>query len=302
MDKLEVGQLSAAMRVTEGYVVFKMLAKEPAKALPYADVATKVKELCKHQQLTQAFSEISDKLSDLVYTNPDSLEPAASGVGLKIKETGLVTRDGHKDGILTNNKLAAAAFSDVVLRQRYNSGLIEIEPGKMVVLRIKDYLPEKLQPLNEVQNTIMEKLQHEEAQKKAYDFAEELLAALNSGKSDSWLASEHSLVWHKVSGAKYATSREGNKLIEQAFSLTKPQGQKISALITNIGNESVVLRLDRVYDDNSDKENMKLGNLGKFLPEVFGAVDYQTLVNVCMKQAKIEIIDKVDDEKSHAYE
>ena len=140
LDKLKVDQVSSTYRTKDGYYLLKVLAKQE-NVTSYEAVAAKVKAAYDHQQVTQAFSEASDRLADLVYTNSDSLEPAAKELGLKLKETGMITRVGNKEGILANPKIVNAAFSDVVLKQRYNSNLIEVAPGKVVVLRIKDYVP-----------------------------------------------------------------------------------------------------------------------------------------------------------------
>ena len=112
---------------------------------PYSSVAKEVKQVYERQQLNQAFSEASDRLTDLVYINPDSLDPAAKELGLKIQETELVTRDGVKNGILLNNKIIKAAFSDPVLKQRYNSNLIEVSSGKVV---LKNMCQKKYSRLN----------------------------------------------------------------------------------------------------------------------------------------------------------
>lgn len=303
LDKLDVGKVSTPFRTKDGYNLIKVLARQEPKVTPYENVATKVRTAYEHQQLTQAFSEASDKLSDLVYTNSDSLEPAASELGLEIKETGLVTRAGKKEGILANNKITTAAFSDAVLKQRYNSNLIEVASGKMVVLRIKDYVPEKLLPLAQVQNSIVEKLQHEEAQKQASSLADDVLQALNSGKTEAEIAHQYNLIWRKLSGVK---SDEINNvpphLIDAAFSLPRPHAQKISATKINLEKGYAVLRLDRVYDEAAPKNDAEVNNTIKLLPEKFGQYEYQTLIDTLMRQAKIEVINKTEGERNISYE
>jgi len=269
---------------------------QSAKIKPYSSVATKVKQAYERQQLTQAFSEASDRLTDLVYTNPDSLEPAAKELGLKIQATELVTRDGSKNGILLNNKIINAAFSDPVLKQRYNSNLIEVNAGKVVVLRIKDHIPEKVQPLDQVRAVIMQKIWQQLSQKRAADLANELLGAIRSGKTQTQLAIQYGLAWHTTLGAKYGQAgTAAAKLIAAAFGLAKPKSHDISAAVVELNSSYAVLRLDKVYEDKSSKEISKMDNIIKFLPEAFGQYDYQSLMNNLMRQAKIEITDKVED-------
>ncbi len=296
LDRLDVGKVSAPFRTKEGYNLVKILAKQESKIMPYADITAKVKAAYEHQQLVQAFSEASDKLADLVYTNSDSLEPAARELGIKVKETGLVTKAGSKEGILANNKVATAAFSDAVLKQRYNSNLIEIATGKMVVLRIKDYIPEKILPLEQVKNSIEEKLRREEADKQASKLADEVLKAINDNKTDMEVARQYNLVWRKLSGTKYGEVGGNARLVESVFSLAKPSAQKISASKVDLEKGYAVVRLDRVYDEVGSSINTELGNTIKFLPEKFGHYEYQTLIDTFMSQAKIEVINKTEGE------
>ena len=273
-----------------------------AKVKPYSSVAKEVKQVYERQQLTQAFSEASDRLTDLVYINPDSLDPAAKELGLKIQETELVTRDGVKNGILLNNKIIKAAFSDPVLKQRYNSNLIEVGSGKVVVLRIKEHVPEKVQPLEQVRAVITQKLREQAAKKSAADLANELLGAIRSGKKQTELASQYGLVWNTTLGAKYGQVGVNAKLIDAVFGLAKPKSQDVSATLVELKDGYAVLRLDKVYDNKSSKEISKIDNNLKVLSAAFGQFDYQSLLDNLMRQAKIEITDKAEERQNNIHE
>ncbi|MBU0743918.1 MAG: SurA N-terminal domain-containing protein [Gammaproteobacteria bacterium] len=299
LDKLAVGQVSVPFRTKEGYNFLKVLAIEPAKATPYAKVADKVKQLYKRQQLTHAVTEANDRLADLVYTNSDTLEPAAKELGLKIKTSELFTSEGGKAGITANNKVVKTSFSDTVLKQRYNSNLIEIGSGSVVVLRVKDHIPETLQPLEKVRGIITERLKRQIVEKKGSDFANELLQALHDGKTQAQLASQYGLVWNKVLGVKYGQSGANAKLIEASFGLAKPKDKVVSAVIVELGDSYAVLRLDKVYAGQLSKETTKAQNALKSLPEVWGQFEYQTLINNFMHRAKIKIFSEVEDKQAN---
>lgn len=306
LEKLNVGQVSLPFRTKDGYTLLKVQAVQPEKIMPYASVVAKVKKAYEQQQLTQAFSDAVNRLSDLVYTNPDLLEPAAKEFNLKIQETDLFVNDssnGHgahsKNGILANNKIIKTAFSEAVLKQHYNSNPIEIGSGKVVVLRIKDHIPEKVQPLDEVRAIIAEKLRNEIGKQGAANLAKELLAALQSGKDENQIAGQHGMVWRTVHGAKYNDGGAHAKLVSAAFDLSKPKKQAISAaIVADTNGDHVVLRLDRVYDDSTslsfgqDSEMRKAGEILRSLPEEMGRFDYQLFLNNLMQRAKIKIVDQ----------
>ncbi|MDR1057757.1 MAG: SurA N-terminal domain-containing protein [Coxiellaceae bacterium] len=266
------------------------------------DVTAKVKQLYEREQLAKAFTETSDKLADLVYTNPDTLEPAAEGLGLKIKDTELVIRAGSKRGILANPKIIKIAFSEQILKQRYNSNLIEIDSGKVVVLRVKEYIPEKVQPLEQVRAVILNKLRTQEAKRRASLFAHELLQALRSSKTEAELIKQYDLVWHRIQGAKFGQSNKDAKLVDAVFGLARPQAKDVSVGLVEHDSDYVILRLDRVYDVTSTQETITEANFFRSLPDILGSFDYQFLLDSFVQQAKIKIFDKVLGKSEKNYE
>ena len=296
LDKLSVGKITEPFRTRDGYNVGKVLAVQSEVVTPYKNVVAKVKQAYERQQAAQLFAEINDKLIDLAYTNPDSLEPAAKEFGLKIQATALVAREGAKIGVLANNKFVKAAFSEAVLKHGYNSNPLEIEPGKLVVLRIKDHMPETVQPLNQVRSAIIEKLKAQEMQKKASDFSQELLAQLHQGKAAKDLVKKHDLIWYAANDVGYYQQNKGKKdvqLVEAAFSLSRPQGNAVSATVVNLQNGYAVLQLLKVYDTKSHSENAKETDLVKSLPERLGQFDYRVFIHELMSKAKIKVNDEI---------
>lgn len=294
LDKLSVGQLSKPFRTKEGFSLVKILAIQPEVVAPYKAVKAKVKQASEHQQLAQFFSEANDKLADLTYTNSDSLEPAAKELGLKIQTTDLVTEAGSKSGILANSKILKAAFSEPVLKHGYNSNSIDIGHN-LVVLRIKEHIPETLQSLDKVRAAIIEKLKTRILQKKAHDFSQELLAQLQKGKAVTELVKQHDFVWHMVTGADRNQDNKDAKLIEAAFALVGPSANEVSAAVVDLSGDCAVLQLLKVYDNQSHHESAKEVAALKSLSKHLGQFDYKLLIDNLMSTAKIKINEKVDD-------
>ncbi|CAL7959742.1 peptidyl-prolyl cis-trans isomerase D [Gammaproteobacteria bacterium] len=294
LDKLNVGQLSKPFRTKDGYSLIKILAIQPEIIAPYKSVAAKVKQASKHQQLAQFLSEANDTLVDLTYTNSDSLEPAAKALDLKIQTTDLVTEAGSKSGILASNKVLKAAFSEAVLKQGYNSNSIEIAPGKLVVLRIKDHIPEALQPLDKVRAAIEKKLKIQEMQKKAHDFSQELLAELHHGKAVDQLVKQYNFTWHVVTDADRSQNNKDAKLVEAAFDLNKLGANEVSATVVDLNGDYAVLQLLKVYDNQSHHNTIKETGFLKELPKQLGQFEYQLFIDNIMHKAKIKINEEVE--------
>ena len=113
----------------------------------------------------------------MAYESLDALEPAAEATGLPLEQTDWFSRQGGA-GIAANDDVIETAFSPIVLEDGENSRLIEIEPGRVVVVRVSDRQPEELRPLDDVREEIRSELVNEAAAAKARQQAESLLTSL----------------------------------------------------------------------------------------------------------------------------
>ena len=60
------------------------------------------------------YYEYAERLNDLAFEDPDSLEPVAEALGMEIQESDWIEREGGA-GLFASPKVAGAAFSDDVL-------------------------------------------------------------------------------------------------------------------------------------------------------------------------------------------
>ncbi len=294
VNGLAEGEILPPNANNDGYGLIKLLKIEQPKLKPYQEVLGKLKEIYQRRKLTQLFNEASDRLTDLVYTNPDSLDHAASDLGLKIKTTELFTSSGGKNGILASTKVVKASFSDPVLRQHYNSNLIEVDPGKVAVLRVKDHIPEKVKPLSEVRSGILAKLSYQQGEELAKEAADKVLLELKSGKSQGEIARQYGGGWRKLSGIKSDSKVVDTNLIHTAFSLFHGDKQ-ISASQVKLDDGYAVVYLDKIHQGNNSGNNPALVSS---LPKLMGYFDYQNLIAVLIKSAKVKILQKDESETS----
>ena len=290
LHKLAVGQVSQPFRTQDGYSVGKVLAVQSETAIPYKEVKDKVKKVYEQQQLAQLFAEANDKLINLTYINPDSLEPAARELGLQLNTTGLTTSAGAKSGILANNKVVSIAFSEAVLKHRYNSNPVEISPGKLVVLRIKDHVPETVQPLAQVSKTIKGKLAMRIMRHKASALSQELVAKLRK-QSAVELARQYNFTWKTMTNVEYEQQAKDSALVKAAFALDKPIAGKVAATVVDLVDGYAVLQLLKVYDAKTHATTAKEEQFLKALPVRLGRVAYQLLLDGLMNKAEVKIND-----------
>jgi len=231
-----------------------------ANLRPFSQVKDKVKEVYERQLVQQTLVEQNDKLTDLAYTNPNSLDQAAAVLGLTIKTTALFTSKGAATGIAANPKIVKATFSDAVLKQGYNSNPIDVADNCVVVLRIKQHLPAAFLPLAVVRDRIIAEIKRNKMYSAAKQYGEGILRQLeqnrmvenlksnnlvndkgdkldqDKGKDQSNQAiDKYGLTWHVAT-----------KIIRPAFLLQRSKGMD--------GNES-----KEKGKNDSEKDNSALG-------------------------------------------
>jgi peptidyl-prolyl cis-trans isomerase D len=252
-----------------------------------------VEQDLKQQKIAQLLATESEQLAQLTFTHPDSLEPAASALGLKIETTPLFGREGSDalPALLSNPKVLAVAFSDNVLTERNNSDVISLDNTHAIVIRVADYKPSVARPLKEVRNDIENKLKYVAASKMAQAEAQKIVTTLkaNTAKQEAVPVS-----WQTVSGlTRQPRSDLADTLIKRAFSLPAPQEGKLSIGMASIANgDAAVITLKKVIPgDVSTISAEEREKARETLAAGMGEMEYFLYVAHHVNEAKIKTID-----------
>ena len=131
----------------------------------------------------RAFLEQADRLVDLIYEDPTTLESAGLVMDLPVNEVGPFTRSGG-EGVAANPEVIEAAYSDLVLLQGSVSDPVNLDEDRLVMIKLKEHLPVALKPLEEVQADIVIALNDQLARDNANARANELLMAMQDGAGE----------------------------------------------------------------------------------------------------------------------
>lgn len=191
---LHKGEVSQVIDGPGGYHIFKADDVQPERGETFEQAKGKIEAEIRRQLASDRFADIASKLTGLVYDNQTSLQPAADALGLKVK-----TVDGvAQSRLLSASETAganpavdtpdAALFDDVRVRnalfapesfaEKHNSGVIEISPDTLVVVRVNKITPAHVQPLDKVTAQIREQLIHERSLAAAEKAGQEALTEL----------------------------------------------------------------------------------------------------------------------------
>ncbi len=188
---LEKGQVSDAVEGPGGYHVFQASDIQAEKGESFDEAKSKIEVEVRRQLGAERFADMATRLTSLVYDNPTSLQPAADALGLKIKSAAGIARDrllpsdevganaasaGEDASILDDVRVRRALFTSQALNEKQNSGVVEISPDTMVVVRVGTVTPAHIPELAKVKNHIQEELKEERALAAAEKAGNDLLA------------------------------------------------------------------------------------------------------------------------------
>ena len=188
---LKQGEISGVVPTDYGFHIIKLTGVRPAVVKPLAEVRTQIQNEVRQQLAARQFAEAAEQFTNLVYEQSDSLDPAANKFGLKIQQADGLTRTAPAQAnsqpldVRTNPKVLQALFSEEVLREKRNSGVIELAPNTLVAVRVSKYEPATVRPLADVAGTIAGELKQQKAADLARAAGEARLKALQATDSQA---------------------------------------------------------------------------------------------------------------------
>jgi len=179
---LPLNEVSEPIRSAFGYHLIEVTQIESAQLQPFAEVKNEISLRYRREQAESEFFAATEALQDVVYEQPDSLQPAADEFGLKIQHSELFSRSGGA-GITAVNEVIEQAFSDDVLQSSQNSIVINIENNRSLVLRVAAYQPPASKPLAEVADSIRQILTAQATRDALETHGTSLVEKLSQGES-----------------------------------------------------------------------------------------------------------------------
>lgn len=254
MFSMHKGQISKPVLTPDGYHIIWLRDIRAGKVKPFNEVRGQLLSEVQETEREHKYSEIAGKLTDLVYQNPSSLEPAAKTLGLKIQNTGLFSRDGGKKGLAADAKVVKAAFSDDVLKNGNTSDPISLGTNHMVVIHVVKHEAAAPRPLASVRDTIRQKILDGRVAKAAKKHADALFAKLEKNGDLDALAQAEKLSVQQLKGAERHQKDVSQALLDKAFAMPHPDQGKPRFALAALGDGSyALLSLDAVHAGDISK-------------------------------------------------
>jgi len=296
--KLKLGEVSEPVKSSFGYHLIKVTELVPGETKPFESVKAEVTKAYQKAQAEAAFYDAGEKLAEMSYENPDTLDTVAKALGLTVNKTGFFSKAAGT-GIAANPKIREAAFSDEVM-QGNNSTPVEISAEHVVVLRKLEYKPAAIQALESVKAGIVAQLLAEKAKKQAREKAQHLKDALRAGETLANLAAKEGIEVKKLTGYTRSKTEIPGELSDAVFKAAKPAGGKPTILTSELPDGSqAVVSLTKVTPgviSEEDKKKMELAT--KNIAKAFGQAEFNAMLETLQADAEVEINKQADETKS----
>jgi peptidyl-prolyl cis-trans isomerase D len=290
--ELEPGQVSEPVRSSFGFHLIKLVDIKSGHVKPFEEAKAEVERAYRKDEGERLYFEMAERLADLAYEDPGSLEPAANELGLTIQHSDWVTRE-QGEGILSSPKVLGAAFSEDVLVGHNNSELIELDTESSVVLRVEEHEEASTRPLDEVRDQIVEQLRLESAEAQAQAEADKRKQEIEGGAPIQQVAGELSIAGPLT--MKRTDRSVAQELLNAVFTAPKPtEGGSVvdSAKLAN--GDVAVYVLQSVSEGDAAEEGagkMLVQSLSRDLERSL----YDHLVADLKSRADIEILIKQNE-------
>ena len=179
------GALLGPIETEFGLHLIELTDIRASRGRSLAEVRDEILAEVRRGQAARRLAEDADAFGNLVYEQPDTLQPAADRFGLKLEQSTGVGRGGlaslPREHPLNHPRLLAALFARESIAARRNTEAVDVGGGKIISARILDHQPVRQKPFDEVRSEVQQAVVREQSRQLALKAGEERLKALKDG-------------------------------------------------------------------------------------------------------------------------
>ncbi len=279
--RLAMPNIKSQIQVTEADIV--AYYKQTGDLKPLSEVHSMIEAQLLLERAQFAFSTKFERLSDLSYETPESLEPVAKALHLPMERTPFFSQVGGESDLTKNPKVIQAAFSRDVLELGNNSAPIQLDDETVIVLRVADHTEPKQKPLDEVTQVIKKQLALLKAKQEAIKLGEAIWHTQDKTTREQ-LIKNNQLQWQLAKNK----SKSSTSINQLAFNLAAHPGELTGSYLQDHAGY-VVIELQHVADGQVSKVDSKQrADIQKQLALQQGQLDYDLYLQYILRQAKIK--------------
>ena len=231
-----------------GWHVIQLRDIRPSEGMTFTEAREILMAEYEAEDQERRFIEQADRMIDIIYEDPTTLDAAADELGLEVKQAGPFGRAGGAEGIAANQEVVRTAFSDLVLGQSSVSDPVDLGENHIVLILLNEHLPETVKPLEEVRTEVIIAVQNDRAREAAAAAAEEILAQVEGGAAIADVAAERGLELVAEEAATRTAPGVDAALRRELFLMPAPGEDGPVRAVVETADGFAVVQLDSVSD------------------------------------------------------
>lgn len=288
-EKLTEGEVSEPVKTDDGvhFIRVDQLVSQQVESFDERK-ETLAKEL-KQAKANPLFWAAVEQLKDSSFNAPD-LELPAAELNVELKQSTPITRAGGA-GVFAKPSVVNIIFSDEVLKQGYNSDVIEIDAETVLVLRLNTHQEETVLAFDVVKQQAEQALKQEQIVQQLHAQAEQLQHELLAGEAIEDLANKNKLEWQILSQAtREQAVGSAAEIVNYAFSLpsVKAGGTLIEKQTLSNGDVAVLIVANTKAGKPDVLPEQEQQLVSRYMGQASGALSFELLQQELNRSAKIK--------------
>ncbi|MCB1886809.1 MAG: SurA N-terminal domain-containing protein [Rhodocyclaceae bacterium] len=276
------GDISEIVRSDFGLHIIQVTGVRPEQVRPFDEVKDAIESELREQESQRAFAHAAETFSNVVYEQPDSLEPAATEFKLEIQHADWISRDGVAESPFDNRRLVGALFEADALERKLNTEAVDVGNGRLVSARVEAFEPERTEAVGDVREEIVARLKLEAASREAAKAGEALIEKLRAG------GEAVDLEFGEVQTVTRASTELDPSVHRALFSLV-PESFPVYGGVVAMDNDYVVYRIDSAKKPEIADEDPRLVAVKGQYERVLAERDLTAFLAELRRKYKVEI-------------
>ena len=237
------GDISAPVETDAGTHIIRLEERINGTSVSYETVKAELRASIETAEAERALLIAVEELRDAVFNAADLSGPA-DALGVSVLRSAPFTAEVGQ-GVFSDARLRAAAFSEDVKVDGNNSDVLELAERRFVVVRVHEVRPPQTAPFREVETEVIELLRSELQTAALSGIQSTTQDALESGETLEEVAQTLGLDWRVELAATRLVSQLPRPVLDTAFSMTAGETTQLRT-VSIPGEGYAVVQLARV--------------------------------------------------------
>jgi peptidyl-prolyl cis-trans isomerase D len=161
---MKPGEISNVVESEFGYHIIQLDQVRGGAKKSFDEVRPEIEDELRKQQAAKRWAEAAEQFTNMVYEQPDSLQPVIDKFKL-LKQSAIVRRQPAADakGALASAKLLDAVFANDVVQNKRNTAAVDVAPNQLASARVVQHQSARVQALSEVRDAVKARVQARQA-------------------------------------------------------------------------------------------------------------------------------------------